>query len=147
VLGYSNAEVVGMLQLTEAAVKASLHRGRARLRETAAAMEHAPAPALTPAQKALWLAYVDRFNARDFEAIRDRLAEEVWLAMVARTRMKGPQEISGVYLCNYGRESDWRLRLGVVDGRPALLVHDPADPHAKLAYFVELTFEGERVTR
>jgi RNA polymerase sigma-70 factor (ECF subfamily) len=133
--------------MSEAAVKAALHRGRARLKEAAAALEREPPPALSPAQRSLYLRYVDRFNARDFEAIRDMLAEEVWLDMVARARMKGPDEITAKYFRNYGLADDWRLALGVVDGRPALVVSDPADPNRRIAYFVELTWAGERISR
>ncbi|HEY2177758.1 MAG TPA: sigma-70 family RNA polymerase sigma factor [Caulobacteraceae bacterium] len=145
VLGYSLGEIAGMLRLSQPAVKAALHRGRERLRTAAAALEVHPAPVLSAAQRSLYERYVDRFNARDFEAIRDMLAEEVWLDMVARTRMKGAAEVSGTYLRNYGLAEDWRLALGVVDGRPALIVHDPADPAATSAYFVQLEWDGERV--
>ncbi len=147
VLGDALDEIGGMLGMSLAATKAALHRGRGRLREAAAALERGPAPALSPAQLSLWRRYADRFNARDFDAIRDLLAEEVWLDMVARTRMKGPDEIAGRYLPNYGKVEDWRLQPGVVDGRPALLVSDPADPAANTIYFIELTWEQGRVTR
>jgi len=146
-LGYSQAELVGMLHMTLPAVKAALHRGRARLRDAAASLEQTPAPVLGAAERALYLRYVDRFNARDFDAIRDMLAEEVWLDMVARTRMKGPAELRDRYLKNYGQSDDWRFALGVVDGRPALVVHDPADPARRIAYFVELEWSGDRLTR
>jgi RNA polymerase sigma-70 factor, ECF subfamily len=146
-LGYSLEEIGDMLQYTVASVKASLHRGRERLKAVAElAQDEAPAP-LTPAQKGLFRSYVDRFNARDFNAIRDMLAEEVWLDMVARSRMKGPDEIAGRYLVNYGEAQDWRFAVGVVDGRPALVAHDPADPSQRVSYFVELDWEGDRLTR
>ena len=147
VLGYANDEITGILHMSEAAVKAALHRGRARLKEAAAALEREPPTTLSPAHRSLYLRYVDRFNARDFEAIRDMLAEEVWLDMVARARMKGPDEITAKYFRNYGLADDWRLALGVVDGRPALVVSDPADPNRRIAYFVELTWAGERISR
>jgi RNA polymerase sigma-70 factor (ECF subfamily) len=147
VLGYSLEEIAGMLHVTVTGLKATLHRGRAALRAAAARLEAPATPPLSPALKALYARYVDRFNARDFDAIRDMLAEEVWLDMVARTRMHGQAELRGKYLPNYGAAHDWRFVLGVVDGRPALLAHDPGDPAAKVAYFVELTWEGERVVR
>jgi RNA polymerase sigma-70 factor (ECF subfamily) len=145
VLGYSLDDIGGMTHATLPAVKAALHRGRAALR--AAIGDDSEAAALSPAQRALYLRYADRFNARDFDAIRDMLAEEAWLDMVARTRMKGPAEIRARYMANYGAADDWRLSLGVVDGRPALLVHDPHDPKAAAAYFVELEWTQGKVVR
>jgi RNA polymerase sigma-70 factor (ECF subfamily) len=146
VLGYSTGEIAEMLRSTEPAVKAALNRGRVRLREAAAALQADPPPALSPAQRGLYDAYVEHFNARDFDAIREMLAEEVWLDMVAKTRMKGPDEVSRIYLKNYGLADDWRMSVGVVDGRPALVVHDPAEASGRIAYFVELEWEGERLT-
>ncbi len=145
VLGYSLDDITGMTRTTLPSVKAALHRGRAALR--AAAHETSEAAALSPAQRALYLRYAERFNARDFDAIRDMLAEEVWLDMVARTRMKGPAEIRERYMANYGASDDWRLSLGVVDGRPALLVHNPHDTAAAAAYFVELRWAEGKVMR
>jgi RNA polymerase sigma-70 factor (ECF subfamily) len=147
VLGYSLSDLTAMLHLTLPAVKAALHRGRARLREAAAALEAPVSAPLGAARRALFERYVDRFNARDFDAIRDLLAEEVWLDMVARTRMKGPAEISAVYLRNYGKAQDWRFALGVADGRPVLVGQEPGDPGSRIAYFVELDWVDERVSR
>ena len=41
--------------------------------------------------------YVDRFNARDFDAIRDMLADEVRLELVNRTRMKGRARLGDTF--------------------------------------------------
>src|SRR5262249_5546295 len=65
VLGHSLGEIADIVGSTIPAVKASLHRGRARLRELAVEPENAPAPTLAPSEQALLLAYIDRFNARD----------------------------------------------------------------------------------
>jgi RNA polymerase sigma-70 factor, ECF subfamily len=73
---------------------------RARLRELADEPDERPPPVLTESQRVLLGAYVDRFNARDFDAIRDMLADEVRLEVVARTRMNGRKEV-GTYLHNY----------------------------------------------
>jgi RNA polymerase sigma-70 factor (ECF subfamily) len=145
VLGYSLADLAGMLHLTIPAVKAALHRGRAQLRQASATIE-IPSPPLSAAHRKLFDRYVERFNARDFDAIRDMLAEESWLDMVARTRMKGPAEIGAVYLHNYGEAQDWRFALGVVDGRPALVSQDPDGPAGNVAYFVELDWAQGKVT-
>ena len=146
VLGYSLQEIGGILEQTIPSVKAALHRGREALRLAAAGLNENLAPPLAPAERALLARYVDRFNARDFDAIRDMLAAEVRLEVVTRARMSGPAEIRGRYLTNYEQAVDWRFSAGVVDGRPVLLVHDPADPTDAAAYFVALEWAEGRVT-
>lgn len=101
------------------AVKAALHRGRARLRELADEPDDLPFPALSEPHRSLLAAYVDRFTARDFDAVRDMLAQEVRLALVARARMTGRTEV-GTYLHNYAYTSDWQFALGLVEGQPAV---------------------------
>ena len=51
------------------AIKAALHRGRARLRELAQEPDDAPAPCPGEAERMRLAAYVDRFNAGDFDAL------------------------------------------------------------------------------
>ena len=106
------------------AVKAALHRGRARLRQLGDQPAGRPLPVLSPQHRSLLAAYVDRFNERDFDAIRNMLADEVRLDLVARVRMNGRTEV-GTYLHNYSQTNDWQFALGAVEGRPAALVSDP----------------------
>jgi RNA polymerase sigma-70 factor, ECF subfamily len=126
VLGYSLEEVSVVMDATTPAVKAALHRGRARLRELAQEPDDLPLPVLTEPECSLLAVYVDRFNARDFDALRDTLAEEVRLDLVARKRLSGRGEV-GNYFDNYSRLQDWRLVPGLVDGRAAALVCDRDD--------------------
>ena len=95
-------------------------------------------------ERAKLAAYVDRFNARDFDAVRDMLADEVRLELVSKSRLSGRSEVSR-YFTNYSKIDDWRLALGFVDRRPALLVRDPADPSGKPVYFILLDWAGESV--
>jgi RNA polymerase sigma-70 factor (ECF subfamily) len=144
VLGYSLEEVAGILGMSLAAVKAALHRGRVQLREAASQPDERPLPRIEPAERALLAAYIDRFNARDFDAIRDMLADEVRLDLVNRTRMRGRQEVSG-YLSRYAQAQDWRLRAGFVEGRPAIVASDVDDPLGKATYFMLLDWKEGRV--
>src|SRR5690242_3527401 len=116
VLGYSLEEIGGVMDSSVPAVKAALHRGRARLRALAQEPDDAPLPRLAEPERSLLAAYVDRFNARDFDAIRDMLADEVRLELVARTRMNGSNEVRK-YFHNYAQVEDWHLAAGLVDGR------------------------------
>jgi RNA polymerase sigma-70 factor (ECF subfamily) len=142
VLGYSLEDVGGVMNATIPAVKATLHRGRARLRELAREPDDAPIPVLTEAERVLLTAYVDRFNARDVDAVRAMLAEEVRLDLVARHKVAGRAEVSR-YFGNYGKLQDWRLAPGMVDGRAAALVSDPQDAAGRPSYFVLLDWTAD----
>jgi RNA polymerase sigma-70 factor (ECF subfamily) len=145
VLGYSLDEIGRMTDTSISAVKAALHRGRERLREIAKEPEDIPVPVLPESERALLATYVDRFNARDFDAIRNMLADEVRLELVNRTRMNGRSEV-GRYFHNYNTAEDWQFALALVDRRPALVVRDPGDPSAAPAYFVLLQWSADRLT-
>lgn len=144
VLGYSLREVGDITGLTIPAVKAALHRGRGRLRE----LVDSPGEslALDNADLDRLAAYADRFNAHDFDAVRNMLADEVALELVNRTRMHGRKEVSR-YFGNYAGIGDWKLIPGLVDGRLALLVLNPGRPEAPPSYFVTLEWEGNNLVR
>lgn len=137
VLGYSLEEIGSITGATIPAVKAALHRGRSRLRELAQEPDEAPLPALAERERSLLLAYVDRFNARDFDAVRAMLAEEVRLDVVARRRATGKHEVE-TYFTNYGRMRHWQFVPGFVEARPALLAYHGDEPSERPLYFVLL---------
>ncbi len=142
VLGYSLDEIGAVMDLTIPAVKAALHRGRARLREIAKEPDDTPVPALAERERSRLAAYVDRFNARDFDAVRNMLADDVRLDLVAKLRLSGRSDV-GNYFGNYSRIADWNLVPGLVDGRPAALVFDPGDSSGRPTYFVLLEWGGD----
>ena len=142
VLGHSLDEIGAVMDLTIPAVKAALHRGRARLREIAREPDDTPVPALAEGELSRLAAYVDRFNSRDFDAVRNMLADDVRLDLVGKLRMSGRSEV-GNYFGNYSRIADWNLVPGLVDGRPAALVFDPGDSSGRPTYFVLLEWGGD----
>ena len=144
VLDYSLQEIGGVMGATVPAVKAALHRGRVRLRELAKEPEDLPVPVLAEPERSLLVAYVDRFNSRDFDAVRDMLADEVRLELVNRTRMNSRGEV-GKYFNNYGLTEDWHLVPALVDRRPALVVRNPGDSSGAIAYFILLEWAGGRL--
>ena len=91
VLGYSLDDISSVMGTSIPAVKAALHRGRKRLRELTKEPEDLPLPVLAEPERLLLVAYVDQFNARDFDAIRDMLAEEVRLELVNKNSNEGPR--------------------------------------------------------
>ena len=146
VLGYSLQEIGGVMDASIPAVKAALHRGRARLRELAQEPDDRPLPVLAEPERSLLFRYVDRFNARDFDAIRATIADEVRLDLVNRARASGRREV-GRYFHNYAQIENWHLVPGLVDGHPAALVRDPHDPSKTPAYFILLEWTGELVLK
>jgi RNA polymerase sigma-70 factor (ECF subfamily) len=143
VLGYSLEEVGSVTDFSIPAVKAALHRGRTRLRELAQEPDDLALPALDEPERARLAAYVDRFNARDFDAVRDMLADDVRLELVNKTRLKG-REVN-TYFGNYSKQSDWQFAAGFVDRRPGILVRRPDDASARPAYFILLGWAGDSV--
>ena len=144
VLGCSLAEVCEIMDFSLPAVKAALHRGRARLREWADEPDDLRQAAMSEADRARLSAYVAHFNARDFDAIRGLIADDIRLDLVNKTRMNGKAEVSR-YFGNYDRVSDWRLAPGLVEGRPAILVFDPAARDAPPKYFMLLQWSAGKV--
>ena len=114
------------------------------MRELAEEGDDAPQPALSDADQARLSAYVASFNARDFDAIRAMIADDVRLELVSRTRLNGKAEVSR-YFGNYSLVSDWHLVAGSVEGRPAILVFDPNEPDGKPKYFVLLGWTADKV--
>lgn len=138
VLGHSAAETGQILGLSVAAVKAALHRGREALRATA---ERDRAPALSAAERERLRHYADRFNAHDWDALRDLLAEDVELDLAARRSLAGKRDVS-VYFARYAELPMWLVSPGLAEGRPALLMRDRAQPDAPPAFVVLLGWRG-----
>ena len=143
VLGHSLAETAEIIGISLPAVKAALHRARTRLRALADRPE-APTPILLPAERDRLRAYADRFNARDFDALRDLLAEDVRLDLPNQIRLAGRKEVS-VYFTRYAAVSDTWLSPGLAEGRPALLVRDPTDATGGVSYVVLLDWAEGRI--
>jgi RNA polymerase sigma-70 factor (ECF subfamily) len=144
VLGCSLREVCEIMDFSLPAVKAALHRGRTQLRELAEEPEEAPHPKLSDADRARLSAYVTHFNARDFDAIRAMIADDVRLDLVNKTRLNGKVEVSR-YFGNYDKITDWHLVPGLVEGRPAILVFDPNQPGSGPKYFMLLNWSADKV--
>lgn len=142
VLGYSNEEVADILGMTLAAAKAALHRGRARLRLFA----DEPAPSRAdPADLARLQHYIDRFNARDFDAVRAMLADDVRFDLVAR--LQGGRAALENYFGRYAELAAWRLSVGRIDGRLAAIVTNPTLPSGAAINVIDIAWAEGRIVR
>ena len=144
VLGCSLQEVCEIMEYSLPAVKAALNRGRTRLRELADEPDDTPPPKLSDTDRARLSAYVAHFNARDFDAIRAMIADDVRLELVSKTRLNGKAEVSR-YFGNYGMVHDWHLVPGLVEGKPGILVFDPNEPDAGPKYFMLVDWSADKI--
>jgi RNA polymerase sigma-70 factor (ECF subfamily) len=117
VFEYSLEEIAELVGSTVGGVKAALKRGRTKL----AAI---PEPAVRPRPKNAELAqllrlYVDRFNQRDWDGVRELIAADARLQVA--DRFLG-QLSESPYFGNYERLTvEWRMAVGEVDGEPVIL--------------------------
>jgi RNA polymerase sigma-70 factor (ECF subfamily) len=88
--------------------------------------------------------YISLFNAREFDAIRRMLGEEVLLDVVNKGQARGAKAV-GSYLDHYSSKYDWRFVLGTVDGELAALACDPLGDLPSPEYFVQLRWSGEKI--
>lgn len=146
VLGYSLAEISEFLDATVPEIKAVLHRGRTRLRELGKNTETVK-PVLDEREQELLTDYVNRFNARDFDGVREMLADEVRLDLINKTKLRRSAEVSDNYFRNYKRTEDWYLKIGTVENRPAILIFNPQEISLRPAYFMLLKWDGARVSQ
>lgn len=138
VLGHSLEEIATLLELSVPAVKAALHRGRARLRDELAQVPEIATRPLSPQL----VRYAALFNARDWDGVRALLADDVRLDLIQRSQRSG-REV-GLYFSRYDEVSDWWLRPARLDGVEVLAVYrDPGQ--ARPEYFIELHMAGDRI--
>ena len=126
VMEYSLAEISKLHDTSVTAVKATLHRGRARLRALAAESAPEAPPVLDAGETILLAGYVERFNARDFDGLRAMLADDVRLDLVGRAQRRGAVEV-GEYFHRYSQMEHVRVAAGSIEGRAALLMYDSQD--------------------
>ena len=99
---------------------------------------------LAPAERERLAQYVERFNARDFERLRDMLADDVRLDLVGRKVLRG-RELVGNYFSNYAKATDWCMTIGLVEGQAAAFVSDPLRGDAGPQYFILLDWSGDEL--
>ena len=144
VLGHSVDEIASIAECSPTAAKSALQRGRVALRQLAQTLEGARLPLMSDAARRKITAYVDLFRSGDFDAIRAMLADDVKLELVNRLRLEGRDKIAP-YFTRYAEETKWRFALGVVEGRPAMLVFE-SGAMEKPAHFVLVDWRNDRIS-
>jgi RNA polymerase sigma factor (sigma-70 family) len=145
ILGYSLEEIAEASQTTVQAVKATLFRGRARLKQQQGGSEPtawADRPETAPEDRERLHQYVQLFNTRDWTALRALLNDETRLEMVSRASRRG--KAAGVYYGNYSEMPDVWLRVGKVEGRQAIGSYSRAS--GRLTNVILIDWRGDRIS-
>jgi RNA polymerase sigma factor (sigma-70 family) len=138
VLDHSLEETAETMGTTVMAVKAALHRGRAKL-AAGEDGETGDLPAATGDRAAL-NRYASLFNARDWDGVRALLADDCRLDVVSASQRQG--KAVGMYFDKYAKR-DIRLRLTRLEGQLALAAYLPSGERP--AYFILLEWDSGRI--
>ena len=138
VFEYSLEEIAELVDSTVGGVKAALNRGRSKLAST----EGQTAPRVaSPVNKHLLQLYVERFNRRDWDGLRELISADARLLVADRYAGSFAE---GGYLGVYSRMPvKWRLTAGEVDGEPSVIVLNLRDGEWKIEGIVRLEIAAD----
>jgi RNA polymerase sigma-70 factor (ECF subfamily) len=124
VLDYTLEEIAALVDSTVGGVKAALNRGRTKL---AAMPDRKPTPtrSTNPETSQLLREYVERFNQRDWDGLRELIAADARMRVVDRF---AGAVLDSPYLATYQRRTTpWRMALAEVDGVLTVISMDQRD--------------------
>jgi len=143
VFDYSLEEIAELVDSTVGGVKAGLNRARTKLAA-------APAPSKTtrsvdPELTRVMKLYVDRFNRRDWDGVRELISADARLIVADAFVGK---LADAPYFSNYERFAmPWKLAMGDVDGEPVVIIlqrgADTWTPYS----IVRLSVIGQHINR
>jgi RNA polymerase sigma-70 factor, ECF subfamily len=117
VFDYSLEEIADLVDSTVGGVKGALNRGRTKLASAPLAKKPHNAG---PEQMQIMKLYVERFNQRDWNGVRELVSADARLTVADAFVGK---LMDAPYFANYERWSvPWRLAMGEVDGEPAVII-------------------------
>jgi len=143
VFDYSLEEIADLTDSSVGAVKAALNRARTKLAKSSPPAK--PARSATPELKRIMQLYVDRFNRRDWDGVRELISADAHLTVFDRFAGKAAD---APYFVNYDRWPwPWKLAVGDVDGEPVVLIlkrdADAWTPYSTIRFDVI----GQRIER
>jgi RNA polymerase sigma-70 factor (ECF subfamily) len=143
VFDYSLGEIAELVDSSVGGVKAALNRARTKLTQSSPPPKSARSA--NAELKHIMQLYVDRFNRRDWEGVRELISADARLSVAERF---AGRFVDAPYFANYERWPwPWKLALGDVDGEPAVITlqrgPDTWTPHSVIRF--ELV--GQRIGR
>jgi RNA polymerase sigma-70 factor (ECF subfamily) len=118
VFDYSLEEIAELVDSTVGGVKAALNRGRTKLAASPPAAK--PARSMSPELKRIMQTYVDRFNRRDWDGVRELTSADARLNVHERFAGK---LADAPYFAKYEAWPwSWKLAVGEVDGEPVVII-------------------------
>ena len=143
VFDYSLEEIAELVDSTVGGVKAALNRARTKLAESSPQANSARNA--SPELKQIMQLYVDRFNRRDWDGVRELTSADARLNVAERFAGKFAD---APYFFNYERWPwPWKLALGELDGESVVIVlrrgADTWTPHSAIRF----DFVGKRIER
>jgi RNA polymerase sigma-70 factor (ECF subfamily) len=143
VFDYSLEEIADLVDSTVGGVKAALNRARTKLADSPP--QKKPARSASPELKRVMQLYVERFNRRDWDGVRELVSADARLNVAERFAGKFSD---APYFFNYERwPVPWKLALGEVDGEPVVIILERgADTWTALSA-IRLDVIGQRIER
>ena len=118
VFDYSLEEIAELVDTTVGGVKTALNRGRTKLASSPVASQSARSA--SPELVRIMQLYVDRFDRRDWDGVRELISADARLGVADRFAGKSAD---APYFFNYNRGPwSWKLAVGEVDGEPAVVI-------------------------
>lgn len=118
VFDYSLEEIAELVDTSVGAVKAALNRGRTKLASSPAPSQ--PARGASPELAQILQLYVDHFNRRDWDGVRELISADARLAVADRFAGKFAE---ARYFYNYDRWPwPWKLAVGELEGEPVVII-------------------------
>lgn len=139
VFEYSLEEIAELVDSTVGGVKAALNRGRSKL---ASSQNRSAAPRLSTSEnKEILRLYVERFNRRDWDGLRELISADARLLVA--DRFAGRVADAGYFGVYERMLQTWRLTLGEVDGEHSIILLNLRDSAWELEGIVRLDITAD----
>ncbi|HUJ95606.1 MAG TPA: RNA polymerase sigma factor [Terriglobales bacterium] len=143
VFDYSLEEIAELVGSTVGGVKAALNRGRAKL--TSSPGPSQPFRTADPELLRIMQLYVDRFNRRDWDGVRELISADARLNVLDRFAGKFAD---AAYFFNYDRWPwPWKLVVGELDGEPVVIILQRGADTWTSYSAIRMRVTGEKVDR